>query len=114
LIYNKYREAAAVTQFFIVFLAFVVSPPWADRHCFLFQLKGKGSALSRGKSGMISILIDDLYFYPDTSDFISLNIVLDAFALPVKTNILCEESLRYYLKESAFNLFFVFTFIKMR
>jgi hypothetical protein len=26
--------------------------------CFLFQLKGKGSALSRGKSGMISILID--------------------------------------------------------
>jgi hypothetical protein len=55
--------------------------------CFLFQLKGKGSALSRGKSGMISILIDDLYFYPDTSDFISLNIVLDAFALPVKTNI---------------------------
>jgi hypothetical protein len=36
--------------------------------CFLFQLKGKGSALSRGMSGMILILIDDLYFYPDTGD----------------------------------------------
>jgi len=36
--------------------------------CFLFQLKGKGSALSRGKSGMISILIKHLNFYPETSD----------------------------------------------
>jgi hypothetical protein len=44
---------------------FVVSPPWADRHCLLFQLKGKVSALSRGMSGMI--LNDQLNFYPETS-----------------------------------------------
>jgi len=36
--------------------------------CLLFQLKGKVSALSRGKSGIISILIDPLDFYLDTSD----------------------------------------------
>jgi hypothetical protein len=64
-IYNKYREAAAVTQFFIVFLAFVVSL----RSALLpFPAEGKRIALSRGKSGVISFLIDDLYFYPDTSE----------------------------------------------
>lgn len=36
--------------------------------CLLFQLKGKVSALSRGMSGMILILIDPLDYYPDTSE----------------------------------------------
>ena len=36
--------------------------------CLLFQPKGKVSALSRGKSGMILILIDNSHFYPETSD----------------------------------------------
>jgi hypothetical protein len=33
-----------------------------------FPAEGKRIALSRGKSGMISFLTDDLYFYPDTSE----------------------------------------------
>ena len=62
--------AAAVTQFFIIFL-YSWSP--CGRHCLLFQLKGKVSALSRGKSGIISILINPLDFYLDTRDTLYQN-----------------------------------------